>query len=62
MIIVKRQGDCPRANSFRFFSVKVSLKIASLEEKNHREVEKVEVRKRKRDFVRELLRLFRLRG
>ncbi|MDR1306667.1 MAG: hypothetical protein LBK74_03740, partial [Treponema sp.] len=28
-----------RANSFRFFSVKVPLKVASLEEKNHREVE-----------------------
>jgi hypothetical protein len=31
--------DTVRANSFRFFSVKVSLKLASLEEKNHREVE-----------------------
>jgi hypothetical protein len=31
-----------RANSFRFFSIKVPLKVASLEEKNHREVKKVE--------------------
>jgi hypothetical protein len=29
-----------RANSFRFFCVKVPLKVASLEEKNHRKVEK----------------------
>jgi hypothetical protein len=51
-----------RANAFRFFSIKIPLKTACLEEEYHHEVEKVEVRKKERGFVLELIRLFRLDG
>jgi hypothetical protein len=62
LFLVKHCGLLTRANSFRFFSVKIPLKTTCLEEKIHHEVKKVEVRKKERGFVRELIRLFRLGG